>query len=227
MPRGKKSEDTGREKPLNELSALEGKSTKVIRDALNAAIERQKEAGELRRSRGVAGRGIDHKFDKIREQYESRLDDLDKSMRAKVEILVALENGHTPKDAASLSMVPFQQMMQWANDDEDFRYACEAAEARAMDIFMGVIRDAAQSNWFAAAWMLERRYPERFSRYRQVKVEEEQTAKNLPVVERVIRWSIQKGLPAPAVDAIDTQVVNNDGDPMPPDKDTPSKGVIQ
>jgi hypothetical protein len=48
--------------------------------------------------------------------------------------------------------------------------AVEKGEANAELDCVTLIRNAAVSNWTAAAWLLERKYPERFSKDRMVKI---------------------------------------------------------
>lgn len=47
--------------------------------------------------------------------------------------------------------------------DEEFKAKLEEAEANAESLLLDAIYKASSKTWFAAAWILERRWPERWS----------------------------------------------------------------
>jgi hypothetical protein len=54
---------------------------------------------------------------------------------------------------------------------KEFHDAIDRATAKAEQTYIGVIRDAAnKGTWYAAAWWLERRFPERWGKREQVDV---------------------------------------------------------
>lgn len=53
----------------------------------------------------------------------------------------------------------------------EFRAAVQKAEAEAEERLLGIIEDAAPNTWQAAAWMLERKYPERWGVKARIEVE--------------------------------------------------------
>ncbi len=50
----------------------------------------------------------------------------------------------------------------------DFVLAIEAALAKVQEKYLNIILAAAEKNWTAAAWYLERRWPMHWGKYRQV-----------------------------------------------------------
>ena len=81
-------------------------------------------------------------------------------------------------------------MSRWAADDPDLAARIEQAEAVAIRDRLAVITKAADSGtWQAAAWFLERRYPEQWGR-RTPKPE----TSDFQSGEVVLRWADDPGL---------------------------------
>jgi len=80
-------------------------------------------------------------------------------------ILEALAAGQARGTAAALAGIGATTLARWVADDPDLACRVEQAEAQAVRDALGVIHRAAESGtWQAAAWWLERRYPEVWSR---------------------------------------------------------------
>jgi hypothetical protein len=73
--------------------------------------------------------------------------------------LEMLRAGNTRSCVRSALKIPKTTWQRWLQD-EDWLDAVEAAEAEAVARNVAVIQKAAQSQWQAAAWWLERRYPD-------------------------------------------------------------------
>ena len=73
--------------------------------------------------------------------------------------LEMLRAGNTRGCVRSALRIPQTTWKRWLQDEE-WRDAVEAAEAEAVARNVAVIQKAAQSQWQAAAWWLERRYPD-------------------------------------------------------------------
>jgi hypothetical protein len=79
-------------------------------------------------------------------------------------ILLALSKGDSRAGAAAAAGIDRGTLRLWAARDPALAEAIEAAEARAVARFNGVIWEAAPKDWRAAAWWLERRVPETYGR---------------------------------------------------------------
>jgi transposase len=80
-------------------------------------------------------------------------------------ITQAIRLGATYELAASYAGIDHSTFFRWMNDKSDFRDAVKAAEgAGAMQWLAKIEKAASDGNWQAAAWKLERRYPERYGR---------------------------------------------------------------
>ncbi len=91
-------------------------------------------------------------------------------------LLKAIEQGMPLKQAAAIAGMSYDTLNNWQNRGEnesappEFRQFCQLlrhSQAVAMQVHVSSICDAAKRDWRAAAWMLERRYPEDFARPQQ------------------------------------------------------------
>ena len=85
----------------------------------------------------------------------------------------ALRAGHTRATAAALAGIGESTLYAWlqaANQRDaapefvDFLEAVKKAEFEGEDALVGIIRNAAEKTWPAAAWILERRHPDRWAK---------------------------------------------------------------
>lgn len=77
----------------------------------------------------------------------------------------ALELGAPQKMACAAAGIGHTTFHEWMNTRPEFRELVQNAEAVAAVGWLAVIEQAAQSGtWQAAAWKLERRYPQDFGR---------------------------------------------------------------
>jgi len=75
----------------------------------------------------------------------------------------ALERGATYKLAARAGGISYKTFCRWRNNKPAFAEKVAAAEWRAADQWLEAIDEAAESgSWRAAAWKLERRYPNQY-----------------------------------------------------------------
>lgn len=82
-------------------------------------------------------------------------------------ILDALSRGATYSLAAGYAGIKRETLWAWLNDPrkEDFQIEVRQVEAQAAMAWLTLIDQAAADlNWQAAAWKLERRYPEQYGR---------------------------------------------------------------
>lgn len=82
-----------------------------------------------------------------------------------------IATGNTQTTACAYLGITMQTWINWMKKGEDgvspyveFFDAIKKAEAKAKVLCVGRIISAAQQSWQAAAWWLERRYPEEFGR---------------------------------------------------------------
>lgn len=92
-------------------------------------------------------------------------------------LLNAIEQGMPLKHAAAMAGMSYDTLNAWQKRGENesapeqFRQFCQLlrhSQAVAMQVHLTSICDAAKRDWRAAAWMLERRFPEDFARQQQL-----------------------------------------------------------
>jgi hypothetical protein len=74
-----------------------------------------------------------------------------------------VENGLSVSHAAEKLHIHHTTVGRWRNELPEFDAAILAAEAAFIDSQIANIRTAAQKNWQASAWLLERKWPAHFS----------------------------------------------------------------
>lgn len=79
-------------------------------------------------------------------------------------ILLALIHGNTLAVAASAGGMSRDTLNEWRKADADFSDALETAEHEAQRRLLAIIERAAEKSWFAAAWMMERRWSGSYGR---------------------------------------------------------------
>lgn len=101
-------------------------------------------------------------------------------------ILNAIEQGVPYRHAAAMAGMSDDTLKAWRDADTDFSDAIKAAEGRAIAGRLARIRLAEPDHWQAAAWWLERKYPQEFGKTVQ---EQQHTGKDgaplRVVIERV------------------------------------------
>lgn len=73
------------------------------------------------------------------------------------EICDYLKSGNNRTDSCLLADIHYDTFCQWMLKSE-FSDAIKKAEAEFKSYCIGVIKSAAPKSWFAAAWLLERKY---------------------------------------------------------------------
>lgn len=71
--------------------------------------------------------------------------------------------GVSQRDAAALEDIQESTFYQWAKDHSEFSEALEKARLRCKARNIKIIQKAAITKWTAAAWHLERNYPQEFA----------------------------------------------------------------
>lgn len=149
-----------------------------------AAVEEAKAAG-LRRKGGRPRRG--------ERQPVVRKERVDEEL-----ILVALSVGHPRDHAAALAGVSGLQLDRWLGEDPGLAMRVERAEAALQTKMLEAIHKASEHNWTAAAWVLERRFPETYAKRAEVsRTERIRTASTIgsEVASVVLDALAQSGLP--------------------------------
>ena len=87
-------------------------------------------------------------------------------------VLAALETGMHRSKAASAAGIHHQTLYNWIEAREDVRLQVEQAEATFIAGRLAVITTASEKpqNWTAAAWLLERRFPELYGQRQKVDI---------------------------------------------------------
>ena len=118
----------------------------------------------------------------------------------------ALAIGCTYKLAAQYGGVTYETLNQWRKTKPEFSQAIENAEARAVVGWLARIEQAANAGeWQAAAWKLERRYPQDYGR-RQLEV----TGRDGGPIqeERITRIVVEQAPPRRLLTSDDDDVVD-------------------
>ena len=88
-------------------------------------------------------------------------------------LLNAIKEGMPLKQAAEIAGISYDTLNHWRNRGEvecsppEYRQFCQLlrrSQAVAMQVNLSYIHQAASRDWRAAAWMLERRFPDEFGR---------------------------------------------------------------
>jgi transposase len=79
-------------------------------------------------------------------------------------IFAALRKGMTKKAAAASGGITYTTLREWEQAFPEFAEALKAAEADSQQELLKKIWTASDQQWQAAAWMLERRWPQDFAR---------------------------------------------------------------
>lgn len=79
-------------------------------------------------------------------------------------ITQAIELGATYELAAAYGGIHYDTFRTWMNSKSAFSEAVKAAEGKAAVKWLAKIEAAANDNWQAAAWKLERRYPHEYGK---------------------------------------------------------------
>lgn len=85
-------------------------------------------------------------------------------------ILEALSSGQTRRVAAACGGVSDDTLRRWIMADAELSLRVSAAESQAQLALVACIRNAADHDWRAAAWLLERRDPANWSLRQQLAV---------------------------------------------------------
>jgi len=78
-------------------------------------------------------------------------------------ILKHLEDGLTLKDSCDLENVSDESFRKWKKENVNSEILIKQAELRRKSEKLKIIHEAATTDWRAAAWYLERKYPKEFA----------------------------------------------------------------
>jgi alpha-galactosidase/6-phospho-beta-glucosidase family protein len=84
----------------------------------------------------------------------------------------AMESGHYREVACKLAGIDRKTLLNWLKRGareqsglyRELFEAVERAEAKAEEFHLKNINDASKKNWYASAWYLERKHPERWAK---------------------------------------------------------------
>lgn len=109
-------------------------------------------------------------------------------------ILRAIEIGATHRIAAMSAGISERTFKKWCDEDPEFREAVDVAEGKSAIRLLAKVEQAAnQGDWKAAAWKLERRFPQEYGK---------QIVEQTGQIDYVIDIGIRKE---------DRQALNDDG----------------
>ena len=87
-------------------------------------------------------------------------------------LIKAVAAGNTYQTSCRVMKVSHTTFQHWREMDPTFQAAVEEAEAGAIMRNVAVIQEAAKKHWQAAAWFLERKYPQDWALRQVLAVEE-------------------------------------------------------
>lgn len=94
-----------------------------------------------------------------------------KKTRARIELILEnLRKGITKKAACSQAGIDRNTLYRWCETDKELAAEVEAAIDVSQSVLVNAVITASFTDWRAAAWMLERRFPESFAAKRDVEV---------------------------------------------------------
>ncbi|MFH1670394.1 MAG: hypothetical protein ABIA92_02300 [Patescibacteria group bacterium] len=71
--------------------------------------------------------------------------------------------GNSYVDACTMAGISYQTFNEWRHEKSEFSDAIKKAEAKCKAARISRILDASEEKWQAAAWWLERRYPDEYA----------------------------------------------------------------
>lgn len=77
----------------------------------------------------------------------------------------AVMKGHTRRDVCRLAGISPEIFYRWLHENPDFKTLVERAESELAGRLLAIIDKASHMQWPAAAWILERRFPEQWGRH--------------------------------------------------------------
>jgi len=103
--------------------------------------------------------------------------------KAKEAILQCLRAGNTRKASYEYAQIDQDTFYQWLKDQK-FRNQVVAAEAHPHIANVTVVNKAAAKDWRAAAWWLERKYPDTWKERKELSLRDLSTEQLLELVRR-------------------------------------------
>lgn len=83
-------------------------------------------------------------------------------------IITSLAGGMLRTDAVILANISYETFADWMNKKPEFSDAVLKAETKSKSLMVNRIRSASKKSWTAAAWWLERKFPDEFREKKQV-----------------------------------------------------------
>jgi hypothetical protein len=78
-------------------------------------------------------------------------------------IMETIRSGATQRDASALAGISEDTLSRWKREDGDFAEQMRQKEIEFKMENVKIIRKAAEKSWQAAAWFLERKYPNEYT----------------------------------------------------------------
>lgn len=85
-------------------------------------------------------------------------------------ICEAIRRGMTFDRAAQLNGISRSTLSKWRNDDAEFSRLVDEACAVSEVLLLEAIQEKTSEDWRAAAWILQKRFPERYADRRELEV---------------------------------------------------------
>jgi hypothetical protein len=89
-------------------------------------------------------------------------------------ILESIAKGLKQKDAAILAGISEDTLSRWKSENADFAGKVRQKEIENKKRYIEIILEASKTSWQAAAWWLERNYPDEFSLKAEYRVKVDQ-----------------------------------------------------
>jgi len=128
----------------------------------------------------------------------------------KKSVIDHLEVGNTIEASAFKSGISRGTYYNWYNADEQFALACDEAMAKAEEALLNQIMRMAitRDDWRAPAWILERRFPDRWGARQEIKMETTSKSDGTNEVLSMLE-QIKKGPSQPQEKCFDTETVKD------------------
>ena len=114
-------------------------------------------------------------------------------------ILDSIRSGATQRDASALAGISEDTLSRWKREDTDFAEQMRQKEIEFKMENVKIVRKAAEKTWQAAAWLLERKYPNEYTN--KVRIEEPEPIKtgfehltNKELMDHIEEMSAKQGL---------------------------------
>ena len=123
-------------------------------------------------------------------------------------LAAALKAGETRRHAALYAGIGHSTLYEWLKDPDTLQLV-EQSEAEARMLLLARVQKGAVTHWQAAAWLLERRWPDDYGRRNQTPPAPEAGKGGLDGLLARLRLAVHGGALAQALDAGDLDAARN------------------